>query len=82
MTDTGISMGDNAEKEKWLKAFLLYQVNKKLMKAASHPCFIHCLPVHKGCEFTSDILDSKESIVYDQAEKRLPIQKAIILTLL
>jgi len=81
-TDTWVSMGDEAEKEKRLKAFLPYQVNKRLMKAASHPCFMHCLPVHRGCEVTSDVLDSKESIVYDQAENRLPIQKAIILTLL
>ena len=81
-TDTWVSMGEEAEKEKRYKIFPFYQVNKKLIKLAPNSLFMHCLPAHRGDEVTDDVLDSEQSIVYDQAENRLHIQKAILLTLL
>lgn len=82
-TDTWVSMGDEAQKETRLKAFPPYQVNKKLMKlAAADASFMHCLPAHRGYEVSDEVLDGKQSIVYDQAENRLHAQKAVLLTLL
>jgi len=81
-TDTWVSMGEENEKETRMKIFPPYQVNKKLMNLTNNAYFMHCLPAHRGYEVTDEVLDSKNSIVYDQAENRLHIQKAIILTLL
>jgi ornithine carbamoyltransferase len=82
-TDTWVSMGREEEKKERLKIFPPYQVNRKLMKLAKKEAiFMHCLPVHRGEEVTDEILDSPQSVVYDQAENRLHIQKAIILKLL
>jgi len=80
-TDTWISMGQEAEKEKRLKAFRPYQVNKDLL-GPSNPLVMHCLPAHRGYEITDEILDSPCSVVFDQAENRLYAQKALILKLL
>lgn len=81
-TDTWISMGEEAEKEERLKIFPPYQVNQKLMNLAPKALFMHCLPAHRGFEVTDDVLDSDKSIVYDQAENRLHIQKSILLSLI
>ncbi len=80
-TDTWASMGQ--EKEKRGEIFAPFQVNKSLMaKAKEGVFFMHCLPAHRGEEVTDDVIDSSQSIVYDQAENRLHIQKVIMLSLL
>jgi ornithine carbamoyltransferase len=82
-TDVWASMGQEHEKEKRDKIFAAYQVNRKLMaNAKANALFMHCLPAHRGEEVTADVIDSSQSIVYDQAENRLHIQKAILLLLL
>lgn len=82
-TDVWISMGQEQEKEERAEIFAPFQVNKELMaKGKSDAFFMHCLPAHRGEEVTDDVIDSSQSIVYDQAENRLHIQKAIMLLLL
>ncbi len=82
-TDVWISMGQEAERETKTKAFAGFQVNADLMKMANPGAlFMHCLPAHRGEEVTDEIMDSPQSIVFDQAENRLHSQKAIIYTLL
>ncbi len=82
-TDVWASMGQEQEKEKRAKLFAPFQVNKHLMaKAKEGAFFMHCLPAHRGEEVTDDVIDSSQSIVYDQAENRLHVQKVIILSLL
>ncbi len=83
ITDTWISMGEEKEKKKRLQAFKKFQVNPKLLKSAkSNHLFMHCLPAHRGHEVTSKIIDGKHSIVFDQAENRLHVQKAILYQLM
>ena len=82
--DTFIGMGDEKGKKKRLKIFLpKYQVNKKLLKYAQ-PDFIymHCLPAHRGEEVTKNVIDGPHSIVFDQAENRLHVQKALLVKML
>jgi ornithine carbamoyltransferase len=82
-TDVWASMGQEQEKQKRAKLFASFQVNKKMMaKAKEGSFFMHCLPAHRGEEVTDDVIDSSQSIVYDQAENRLHIQKVIMLLLL
>jgi ornithine carbamoyltransferase len=82
-TDTWTSMGQEHEKEQRAAIFAPYQVNEKLMaKAAPHAVFMHCLPAYRGKEVTEEIVDSAQSIVFDQAENRMHVQKAILLMLL
>ncbi|MEE9389734.1 MAG: ornithine carbamoyltransferase [Candidatus Aminicenantaceae bacterium] len=82
-TDVWVSMGQEQEKEERAEIFAPFQVNKELMaKGKSDAFFMHCLPAHRGEEVTDDVIDSSQSIVYDQAENRLHIQKAIMLLLL
>ncbi len=82
-TDVWASMGQEQEKEKKGKIFAPFQVNKSLMaKAKEGVFFMHCLPAHRGEEVTDDVIDSSRSIVYDQAENRLHVQKVIMLSLL
>jgi len=78
-TDTWISMGQEEEAKKRLKIFPPYQVNKKLLGKA---LFMHCLPAYRGYEVTDKVLDSKQSIVFDEAENRMWAQNALMLTLL
>jgi ornithine carbamoyltransferase len=82
-TDVWASMGQEAEAAGREKLFAPYQVNEALMAhAAPHAVFLHCLPAHRGLEVTDAVMDAPSSIVYDQAENRLHVQKAILLTLL
>ena len=78
-TDVWASMGQEAEKEKRVRIFAPFQVNGKLMSHAKKDAvFMHCLPAHRGEEVTDEVIDSPNSIVYDQAENRLHIQKVIL----
>lgn len=79
VTDTWVSMGDlDADHRKSL--LTPYQVNAALMARASQDAlFMHCLPAHRGEEVTSDIIDGMQSAVWDEAENRLHVQKAIML---
>lgn len=78
-TDTWVSMGDEKEKEKRMSVFRRYQVNSTLMRSArSDVLFMHCLPAHRGQEVTDEVIDGPNSIVWQQAENRLHVQKAIL----
>ncbi len=78
-TDVWASMGQEAEAEARKQIFRPYQVNAKLMAAAkSDAIFMHCLPAHRGDEVTDEVIDSKQSVVFDEAENRLHAQKAIM----
>ncbi len=82
-TDVWVSMGEEEIREMKMREFDGFQVNRQLMKyAAKDAVVMHCLPAHRGHEITDDVIESKRSIVFDQAENRLHIQKAIILYLL
>jgi len=82
-TDVWASMGQESEAASRRDIFAGYQVNEALMAhAAGDAVFMHCLPAHRGSEVTDAVLDSERSIVFDQAENRLHVQKAILLTLL
>src|SRR3989344_2249790 len=74
-----ISKSKHAKRVKQLRK---YQVNVNLMKKSPKALFMHCLPAKRGEEVTSEVMDSNKSIVFDQAENRLHIQKAILLKLL
>jgi ornithine carbamoyltransferase len=81
-TDVWASMGFEAETERRREIFSPFRVTKKLMKGARKDAFfMHCLPAHRGDEVDADVIDSKISIVYDQAENRLHTQKAIMFLL-
>jgi ornithine carbamoyltransferase len=78
-TDVWTSMGQESQAEERRSAFAGYQVNAQLMAAApSGARFLHCLPAHRGEEVTEEVLESSASIVFDQAENRLHVQKAIM----
>jgi len=82
-TDVWVSMGQEAEKEKRMKDFMPFQVNAELMSHAKPDVKVmHCLPAHRGDEITDEVIDSSNSIVFDEAENRMHVQKAIILKLM
>lgn len=82
-TDVWVSMGQEAERDTKMKAFAGFQVNASLMKQAKPSAiFMHCLPAHRGEEVTDEVMDSPQSVVFDEAENRLHTQKAIVYTLL
>ena len=82
-TDVWASMGQEDEAAERRRIFMPYQVNQKLFsQAAKHAVFMHCLPAHRGDEVTAAVIDSPRSVVFDQAENRLHIQKAIMVLLL
>ncbi|MHB8566118.1 MAG: ornithine carbamoyltransferase [Nitrososphaerales archaeon] len=84
VTDTFVSMGEDAEKQARLKVFLPdYQVNEQLMALAKDDAiFMHCLPAHRGEEVTASIMDGPQSVVWQEAENRLHGQKAVLYTLM
>jgi ornithine carbamoyltransferase len=78
-TDVWVSMGDEAEAAKRKSAMTPYQVNSDLLVLAkSDAYFLHCLPAHAGEEVSQEVLDSPQSIIFDEAENRLHAQKAIM----
>jgi len=82
-TDVLISMGMEREREQRLKAFRGYQVDSKLLgRGKSDVIFMHCLPAHRGEEVTAEVIDGPRSVVWDQAENRLHVQKAVLVSLL
>ncbi len=75
-------MGQESEAAERKKVFQPYQVNQQLMKLASpNARVMHCLPAHRGDEITDEVIDGNQSIVYDQAENRMHVQKAIMVKL-
>jgi ornithine carbamoyltransferase len=82
-TDAWASMGQESEAAQRKETFSAYQVNEKLFAgAAPSALFMHCLPAHRGEEVTDAVIDSARSVVFDQAENRLHVQKAILMMLL
>lgn len=81
-TDTWTSMGQESEKDKRLAIFADYQVNSALLSSAKQDVIVmHCLPAYRGNEITDEVMDGKNSVVFDQAENRLHTQKALLISL-
>jgi ornithine carbamoyltransferase len=82
-TDAWASMGQEQEAGERAQIFPPYQVNRSLMaEAAPHAAFMHCLPAHRGEEVTDEVMDSEQSVIFEQAENRMHVQKAILYLLL
>ncbi len=82
-TDIWVSMGDEAERPLRLRAFSDYTIDADLVKRASPDAVVmHCLPAHRGEEITDEVIESPQSIVWDQAENRLHAQKALLVDLI
>jgi ornithine carbamoyltransferase len=82
-TDAWASMGQEHEAAERAEIFGGFQVNAKLMaNAAPHAAFLHCLPAHRGEEVTDEVMDSEDSVIFEQAENRLHVQKSILYLLL
>ena len=82
-TDAWASMGQEHESAKRSEIFLPYQVNRLLVaEAAPHAVFMHCLPAHRGQEVTDEVMDCEQSVIFEQAENRLHVQKSILYLLL
>jgi len=75
-TDTWVSMGED---KKNIKSFKPYQINQNLLKNSNEDSIVmHCLPAHRNQEITDEVMDGEQSVVFDQAENRLHVQKAIL----
>jgi ornithine carbamoyltransferase len=82
-TDVWASMGQEEEAEKRRSDFAGWQIDKRAMSLArKNAIFMHCLPAHRGEEVAADVIDGKQSVVWDEAENRLHVQKAIMITLM
>lgn len=83
VTDTFVSMGQEADKEARIRAFSGYQVNEKLMAAApKHAIVLHCLPAYRGVEITDAVIDGPQSRVFPEAHNRLHAQKGLLAVLM
>jgi ornithine carbamoyltransferase len=82
-TDVWASMGQESEAEQRRKAFAGYQINKELLSFARPDCMVqHCLPAHRGEEITDEVFESHATEIFDEAENRLHVQKAVMVTLM
>ena len=82
-TDVWVSMGQERERAERAKAFRAYQVNARLLRQAKPGCRVmHCLPAHRGEEITDEVMESRRSLIFEQAENRLHVQKALLAFLL
>lgn len=82
-TDVWVSMGDEAEREKRLRDLEGYRISMGLVRLAAKGCIVlHCLPAHRGEEIEGDVIDSACSAIFDQAENRLHVQKALLVRLI
>jgi ornithine carbamoyltransferase len=78
-TDVFVSMGEEDDREAKLAEFDGYQVDQDLMDAAGDDAvFMHCLPAHRGEEVSAEVIDGPQSVVFDQAENRMHVQKGIL----
>ena len=81
-TDVWVSMGEEAERDARISAFEPYRVDARLMAAArADAIFMHCLPAHRGEEVTAEVIDGPQSVVWQQAENRLPTEEALLFAL-
>lgn len=80
--DTWVSMGDNTPLEEVKAKYMPYQINKAMLEKTGIKHVLHCLPAHREYEITSEVMDSEQSLVFDQAENRMHAQNAVLLTLL
>ena len=82
-TDVWASMGQEAEQKERERAFVGFQLNDEVVAAAAPDCIVlHCLPAHRGEEITDSVIEGPHSVVFDEAENRLHVQKAIMATLM
>ena len=82
-TDVWASMGQEEEAEKRRRDFDKWQVDRRVMSLAKREAiFMHCLPAHRGEEVAAEVIDSEQSVIYDEAENRLHVQKAILQVLM
>ncbi|OPY32676.1 MAG: Ornithine carbamoyltransferase [Methanomassiliicoccales archaeon PtaU1.Bin124] len=82
-TDVWVSMGQEAEANAREKLFMPYQINSAMMaKAKKDAIAMHCLPAHRGMEISAEVMDGPQSVVFDQAENRLHVQKALMMLVL
>jgi ornithine carbamoyltransferase len=77
-TDVWVSMGQEAGSEQRIALLQPYQVNEELMEKAPDAVFMHCLPAYRGMEVTAGVIDGPQSVVFDEAENRLHVQRAIL----
>ena len=80
--DTWLSMGDDTPLEEIKAKFMPYQINQELLDITGIKHILHCQPAHRGLDITSDVMDGPASLIFDQAENRMHIQNAIMLTLI
>src|SRR5207248_6054961 len=82
-TDVWASMGQEEEAERRRRDFEGWQVDKRVMSMAKQDAvFMHCLPAHRGEEVAAEVIDSPQSVIFDEAENRLYVQKAIMVALM
>ncbi|NLJ91879.1 MAG: ornithine carbamoyltransferase [Aeromonadales bacterium] len=81
-TDTWVSMGDDTPLEQVIEVFMPYQINQAMLDSTGATQVLHCQPAHREMEITSEVMDGPASIILDQAENRMHVQNAVLLTLI